>query len=96
MLRDPSHVRSCCADGEYRACMTRGSLKRLGLLTEHLPISHNGPWMTSACLFLCHAVHHTGMGGVWYRHLPLGHSCKGTAGLGMSKKGKGIQGRRGI
>ena len=85
MLRDPSHVRGP-ADGEYPVRMTRGSLKQLGLLTGCLTISHNGPRMTSARPFLYHVVHHSGMGGVWYQHLPLGHSYKGTAGLGMSKE----------
>ena len=77
-----SHVRGP-ANGEYPVRMTRGSLKQLGLLTGCLPISHNGPRMTSARPFLYHVVHHSGMGGVWYQHLPLGHSYKGTSGLGM-------------
>ena len=75
-------MRDRCADGEYRACMTRGSLKQLGLLTGCLPISNNGPQMRSACPFLCHLVNHSGMD----RHLPLAQFCKGTARLGMSKE----------
>ena len=76
MLQDPSHVKSHCADGEHHACMRRGShlLKWLGLLTGRLPMSHNSPQMTSACLFPCHAVHHSGVSGVRYQHPPSGHS----------------------
>ena len=57
ILGDLSHVINHCGDSEYHACMTRGShlLKCLGLLRGRLPMSHNGPRMTTARLFACHA-----------------------------------------